>query len=389
MAGVSAGGAIYNLGTAAVTNSTFCLNSAIGARGGNPSANQVGGKGGAAQGGAIFNAGSLAIFNSTFSHNTANAGGAGVSYVMNDENGGDAAGGAIFASNDPAASTTMGSNLVAGSYIHGGIASNYVVFTYGLALGRDVFGPIASSGFNLIGDAVDSTGWIASDQIGTPEAPIDPLLQTFDHDNGGPTLTHSLKPGSPAIDQGNSFGLTTDQRGLARSYDDPAVLNAPGGDGSDIGAFELQPASPALLQNVSTRARVGMDDDVLIGGVIVTGTEQKTIILRALGQGNGSGDPLPDSLLELHDANGALIASNDYWVDTQQSEIELSDLPRRDPMTPPSCSVFRRTHTRQSYAARMADPGSRSSKPTTSIHERIPPWPISARAEKWARATMS
>ncbi len=70
--------------------------------------------------------------------------------------------------------------------------------------------------------------------------------------------------GSPAIDQGNSFGLTTDQRGLARSYDDPAVLNAPGGDGSDIGAFELQPASPALLQNVSTRARVGMDDDVLV-----------------------------------------------------------------------------------------------------------------------------
>ncbi|MDQ3545658.1 MAG: hypothetical protein M3429_03930 [Verrucomicrobiota bacterium] len=146
---------------------------------------------------------------------------------MNDENGGDAAGGAIFASNDPAASTTMGSSLVAGSNIHGGIASDYVVFTYGLALGRDVFGPIASSGFNLIGDAVDSTGWIASDQIGTPEAPIDPLLQTFDHDNGGPTLTHSLKPGSPAIDQGNSFGLTTDQRGLARSYDDPAVLTRP------------------------------------------------------------------------------------------------------------------------------------------------------------------
>ncbi len=82
-------------------------------------------------------------------------------------------------------------------------------------------------------------------------------------------------------------------------------------------------------------------------------------------------------------------ASNDYWVDTQQSEIELSDLAPEGPYDAAILLGLLPDNTRQSSAARMADPGSRSSKPTTSIHERIPPWPISARAEKWARATMS
>ena len=56
----------------------------------------------------------------------------------------------------------------------------------------------------------------------------------------------ALLPGSPAIDQGKSFGITTDQRGRARPYDFPAIPNAGGGDGSDIGAFEAYPAPPSL-----------------------------------------------------------------------------------------------------------------------------------------------
>ena len=56
-------------------------------------------------------------------------------------------------------------------------------------------------------------------------------------DNGGPTLTHELQLGSPAIDTGNPAGcldaagtaLTVDQRGLARP------VNA-----CDIGAYEVQ-----------------------------------------------------------------------------------------------------------------------------------------------------
>ncbi len=58
--------------------------------------------------------------------------------------------------------------------------------------------------------------------------------------NGGHTPTHALLSGSPAIDKGNSFGLTSDQRDLPRPSDDPSIPPAAGGDNSDIGAFELQ-----------------------------------------------------------------------------------------------------------------------------------------------------
>jgi uncharacterized repeat protein (TIGR01451 family) len=57
---------------------------------------------------------------------------------------------------------------------------------------------------------------------------------------GGTTQTHALSAGSPAIDKGFSFGLTTDQRGSARPVDLAAYANATGGNGSDIGAFEAQ-----------------------------------------------------------------------------------------------------------------------------------------------------
>ena len=58
---------------------------------------------------------------------------------------------------------------------------------------------------------------------------------------GGPTLTFALQSGSPAIDQGSvSAGVTTDQRGYPRPVDLPSITNAVGGNGSDIGAFEVQ-----------------------------------------------------------------------------------------------------------------------------------------------------
>jgi CSLREA domain-containing protein len=64
----------------------------------------------------------------------------------------------------------------------------------------------------------------------------DPLLGPL-ADNGGPTPTHALLPGSPAIDHGSSDGLATDQRGQPRGFNFPAYLDA--ADGTDIGAYEL------------------------------------------------------------------------------------------------------------------------------------------------------
>jgi len=98
-----------------------------------------------------------------------------------------------------------------------------------------------SRGYNLVGDSAgDSTAtgraitYQSTDIQNTP-----PLLDRL-ADYGGTTPTHRLQTGSPAIDKGNSFGLTTDQRGFARPVDNSGITNATGGDGSDIGAFEFQ-----------------------------------------------------------------------------------------------------------------------------------------------------
>ena len=109
----------------------------------------------------------------------------------------------------------------------------------------DVFGTFNSHGFNLIGRKDGSTGFTAAtDKKGTIASPLNPKLDPKGlRNNGGPTQTVALVSGSPAIDKGSSVGLTgtltTDQRGFARTVDKSGVPNATGGDGTDIGAFEL------------------------------------------------------------------------------------------------------------------------------------------------------
>src|SRR5262249_58020029 len=80
-------------------------------------------------------------------------------------------------------------------------ASGNTIFA--LNLGADVSGPLASQGHNLIGDGTGGSGFNASDLVGTAQNPIDPKLGPL-QDNGGPTKTHALLPGSPAIDAGSN-----------------------------------------------------------------------------------------------------------------------------------------------------------------------------------------
>ena len=98
---------------------------------------------------------------------------------------------------------------------------------------------VTSYGFNLIGN--DGTGAFFGglDQAGTAAAPINPMLDPLG-DYGGMTETHRLQSGSPAIDKGLSFGENADQRGFLRPYDKAGYPNVPAGDGSDVGAYELQ-----------------------------------------------------------------------------------------------------------------------------------------------------
>jgi hypothetical protein len=112
----------------------------------------------------------------------------------------------------------------------------------------DVNGTVQSGGFNLIGISDGSTGWLVAEagNLGNSSFPINPHLGLLQN-NGGATPTMALLSGSPAIDQGDSFGLTADQRGFARPSDNLSIANASGGDGSDIGAYELIVVTPATL----------------------------------------------------------------------------------------------------------------------------------------------
>jgi hypothetical protein len=93
--------------------------------------------------------------------------------------------------------------------------------------------------------------------------------------------------------------------------------------------------APAQLQNISTRLRVQAGDNALIGGFIITGTDPKKVIIRALGPSiNSNNMPVPgrlaDPVLELH--IGGTVATNDDWKVTsggssQQTEIEATGIP--------------------------------------------------------------
>ena len=105
--------------------------------------------------------------------------------------------------------------------------------------GPDVAGTVVSQGYVLIGNTngmtIDGTQGTEAGNIYN----VNPLLGPLQN-NGGPTETHALLSGSPAVERGHSSGFNTDQRGLARPVDSPTVANDSGGDGSDIGAYEVQ-----------------------------------------------------------------------------------------------------------------------------------------------------
>jgi len=81
--------------------------------------------------------------------------------------------------------------------------------------------------------------------------------------------------------------------------------------------------------NISTRGRVGVGNEVLIGGFIVGGHTTKRIIVRAMGPSlGGSGlSVLADPMVELHGSDGQLIALNDDWASgSEQGEITATGL---------------------------------------------------------------
>lgn len=102
-----------------------------------------------------------------------------------------------------------------------------------------------------------------------------------------------------------------------------------------VEAYDVEQGSAARLLNISTRGQVQTGDNVMIGGVILGGSDYARVIFRGLGPSVAvNGVPVPGTLadptLELHDGNGAPLSFNDNWKDTQQTEIEQSGLAPAD-----------------------------------------------------------
>jgi len=256
------GGGIYNYypGTVAVSNSTLSGNSATRTY---------------SFGGGIYNNGTLTVSNSTLSGNSAGVSGGGIvndghvtlTNVTLTANRANTSGGGLYANGT---SSVLHNTLIAGNFQN--------------ATGThrdDVYGHLDPSGdYNLIGDGTGMTGLsngVNGNQVGSAAAPIDPLLAPL-QDNGGPTLTHAVLSGSPAIDAGNNaYATDFDQRGPGF----PRIVNGI----IDIGAFEFQGAGPRPSTSRASRGQearlaelVAYSGNDLGGGVYVAAS---TVIVVA------------------------------------------------------------------------------------------------------------
>lgn len=105
-----------------------------------------------------------------------------------------------------------------------------------------------------------------------------------------------------------------------------------------LAALAPTPA-PALLLNLSTRVEIpqpalGEDVTSVIDGFVIGGNSGRKMLIRAIGPSLAVFGlvPLADPTLELRDATGAIIATNDNWMDTQEADILATGLAPGDPL---------------------------------------------------------
>jgi hypothetical protein len=274
--GAAQGGGLYATGgVLSFANSTATANMLRGGDGGDGGAVLAfGGDGGASQGGGLYVGGALTASNSTISANAlrgGNGGGAGAG-----GNGGPGLGAGLWVASGATAQvsfTTIAANQStggthgsgrtngsdgpatgAGFYNQGTLETRETILAGNMVSGpgtnssADLAGNLGSLGYNLIGNSQGGSGFDPSDLLD-----VDPLLGPL-QDNGGPTQTMALLPGSPALTAGDPNQLgTADQRGVVRS------------GGVNIGAY--QASATAFVLSAPEMAQSGVPFDVTVTAV--------------------------------------------------------------------------------------------------------------------------
>ena len=276
-------------------------------------------------GGILASTAILNIHNSTISGNTTAHHGGGI--VIE--------GGTAAITNSTIASNSSGFSNLTGGIRNTGVTTlrNTIV---GANAGTDLpnlDGTFVSLGYNLVGELgfgggnptiVPNVG----DQldVGLGVIALGPLQY-----NGGPTPTRALQAGSGARDKGESSGATTDQRGELRPCDDASIVNAPGGDGSDIGAFEEQVlcASGGNLppDAVNDNAAVSEDSGANVINVLTNDTDENgdTLTITGVTQGaHGSVTFGPTSVSYTPNANYFGSDSFTYTIDDGHSMTDTA-----------------------------------------------------------------
>jgi hypothetical protein len=284
--GAGSGAGLYvAAGTVTLTNATLGGNNAGGGNGGNGGGGGAtgyggiipagpGGPGGAGSGGGLYAAaGTVTLNDNTLSSNQAVRGNGGT---------GGSAGAAFGGGIDNAA----GPGALQ-------IYDTIVADNSATTAGPDLDGSVTSLGHNLIGNSTGGSGFAGSDLVN-----INPQLGPLQN-NGGPTETMALLPGSPAINAGdNTNAPAYDQRGPGF----PRVF----GGAIDIGAFEVQDLSGLLVSGfpkaytagaatgntftVTARNADGSSDTGYTGTITFTSTDPTaTFFDAATGQSLRSG----------------------------------------------------------------------------------------------------
>ncbi len=155
----------------------------------------------------------------------------------------------------------------------------------------------------------------------------DPVIKLYDS-NGMLLAENDDWQDAANADEITATGLAPDEQNeaailveLVANANYTAVLSGKN-DTTGIGLveiYDLEIHNGSTLANISTRAHVQTGDEVLIGGIIVRGNNQAEVVVRAIGPSlaaHGVPDPLLDPVLELYNANGQLIDSNDDWANS-------------------------------------------------------------------------